>query len=116
MSKHTRGPYQRTGRHVYRLIDNPDPPRRGRPTKINLWLASVQPCGTAVETAELEAVARLFEAAPDLYEALKAGEWSGPQMIDGTDTCPCCRAEYRQGHTPSCLIGNALRKAQGGGE
>ena len=69
MAKHTHGPYQREGRFIFKLVDNPEP-KRGRPEQVNLWMAAVQPCGIAVETAELETVARLFQHAPDMLEAL----------------------------------------------
>lgn len=69
MSTYTPGPYQRDGRFVYKMVDSPNP-RRGGPGQENLWLANVTPCGIAVDTAELEAVATLFQAAPDLYAAL----------------------------------------------
>lgn len=81
-AKFMRGPYQCDGRFVFKLVDNPEP-KRGRPEQVNLWLASVHPCGEAVESAELEAVATLFQAAPLLYEALEAlhAVQNGPQLI-----------------------------------
>lgn len=48
-----------------------------------------------------------------LYEALKAVEWSGNEK--GT-VCPVCGWNTHTGHAPGCIIGNAIRKAEGGGE
>jgi len=67
---HTPGPYDRDGRFVYKLVPS-SRPSNNPPPMVNLWLCSVQPCGEAVPTEELEAVAQLFKAAPDLKEALK---------------------------------------------
>lgn len=109
-AKFTRGPYQRDGRSIFKLVDNPEP-KRGRPDQINLWLAGVSPCGIAVETAELEAVATLFQAAPLLYEALSGLEWSQSNHR----CCPACGRSQGTGHFDDCKLNKALRAARGEG-
>ena len=62
----------------------------------------------------------LIEAAPDLYEALKAVEY-GDRNSQWNRSCSECHGYHsgsdvklpRSGHTPTCLIGNALKKAAG---
>ncbi len=54
--------------------------------------------------------------APDLYEALKAVEFSGT-LTDGhgqeyaAEVCPKCHHEYG-GHTDTCIVGNAIKKVE----
>lgn len=55
---------------------------------------------------------RLIAAAPDLYEALKAIEYDGEP---GEICCPYCETHLGKGHDKNCVIGNALRKAEGRG-
>lgn len=105
----TRGPYQRDGRSIFKLVENPET-RKGRPEQINLWMASVQPCGIAVDTAELESVATLFQASPLLYEVLEAVEWISSH---GFTFCPCCNHTKQAGHALDCALNNALRAARG---
>jgi len=108
-AKFTRGPYQREGRSIYKLVDNPEP-RRGFPGQINLWLAGVSPCGIAVDTAELEAVATLFQASPLLYEALKQqlAQWQLiSNMVEDDEAIAATIEASMQ------LINNALRAARG---
>ena len=112
VGKRTPGPYQHDGRFVFKLIDNPDP-KRGRPKQVNLWMASVQPCGISVETAELEAVATLFAAAPDLLAALEAVEWIPVDTKGIVKVCPRCGNVEQMGHSSNCIIGNALKKSRG---
>lgn len=57
MTNETEGPWECEGRYVFK--------------RENRWMASVQPCGLAVETADLEAVARIMAAAPKMKEALE---------------------------------------------
>lgn len=97
-AKFTKGPYRRDGRHIH----------------MAQWSATVHPYCKAIDTAELEAVAALFRAAPLLHEALEAVEWAGMHE-DGYSMCPRCKALEGDdaGHEPWCLIGNALRAARG---
>jgi len=53
----------------------------------------------------------VYEAAPVMLEALKEVEWIYAERED--DGCPCCGLYKRDGHSPSCKLGNALSKAQG---
>lgn len=94
-AKFTRGPYQRKGRHV----------------ETAAWSANVHPFCKAVDTAELEAVATLFQASPLLYEALEALEWQQVGIEEWE--CPICHADHDEGHFPDCKLGNALRAARG---
>lgn len=106
-AKFTPGPYQRDGRFVFKLVDNPEP-RQDWPHKVNKWMASVQPCGEAIDTAELEAVATLFQAAPLLYEALEELY----ALVDGE--CPSLLDEDKGGDARlDMAINTALRAARG---
>lgn len=66
MSGPTPGPYYRDGCTVYALQQNRD----RRPKLINRWSAHVE-AALGTPRKEVEAVAVLFEFAPDLLAALK---------------------------------------------
>lgn len=68
-SKHTPGPYLRTGTTVYALQHAGW--RKGEEQFCNRVYASVY-AGPGCPPEEVEAVARLFQAAPELLEALKS--------------------------------------------
>jgi hypothetical protein len=68
-TKPTPGPYKRDGRTVYAL----QPSGERRVPLINRWAAHVQVAPGTPE-AEAEAVAQLFEAAPELVEALTSAD------------------------------------------
>ncbi len=102
-TKFTTGPYYRGCNYVVGIRDG-----------LQIWSACVYPFKPAVETAELEAVATLFQAAPDLYAALKAVEWLSADTKGLVKVCPICGNVEQQGHAPDCIINNALLKAEGG--
>ncbi len=66
MSKHTPGPYLRTGSFVYALTKD----ERGRDrNRFSAHVYGVFANGQPKSDEETEATARLFEASPDLYDA-----------------------------------------------
>lgn len=67
----TPGPYLRDGQTVYALQDNPNPRPPLGWDKINRFHCHVSPCGPDTPVDEAEAVAQLFAASPDLYEAAR---------------------------------------------
>ena len=58
-----------------------------------------------------EANARLIAAAPEMYEALAAMEWS--KYIGVDEFCPCCGGSRAGGHINDCLLAAALAAAEG---
>lgn len=64
---------------------------------------------------ECVTVATLFQAAPDLYEVLKAVEWKGHDYDFDEPCCPICHASCGDDHEPDCALNNALLKAGGEG-
>ena len=58
-------------------------------------------------------------AAPDMYEALRAAEWSGPSTFAGWPTCPWCRCpkplktHLTSGHASDCKWSATLAMADG---
>lgn len=69
MSGHTPGPYKRDGRFVYASTEYRMP--SGGTVEVNRFSASVSP-GHECSPEEAEAVAVLFQAAPELLAACKA--------------------------------------------
>ncbi len=68
--KFTKGPYDRDGASVFALEDRGDT-LDGKPLLVNRFYARVYGAGEGSATPEeCEAVAALFQASPDLYEAL----------------------------------------------
>lgn len=70
-------------------------------------------CHEYIEFAALP----VYDAAPDMYEALKELEWSGIYEWDEYDAnhcCPVCEALIHDPHKPDCLLWQALSKAEGG--
>jgi len=61
---------------------------------------------------ELLSNARLIAAAPDLLAALKSVEWSCGIREDGC-CCRYCGTQDDSGHTPACIVGNAIAAAEG---
>lgn len=76
MSKHTKPPYLRDGATVCALTESTDPrarPRHGMPHRVNRFSAQVTGGGRdGASPAELEAVAELFRAAPEMDTAIRA--------------------------------------------
>jgi hypothetical protein len=71
---------------------------------------------------ERRANARLIAAAPKMYEALRAAEWSGPRAFahaNSGPTCPWCRQpkpprnHLGSGHASDCAWVAALAAADG---
>jgi hypothetical protein len=60
----------------------------------------------------------LAAAAPRLYRALKAVEWCGVPDDETVTRRPCtyrrCSALEGDEHDPDCIVGEALRLAEGG--
>jgi len=108
MSEHTDGPWVESPEVSDAIIAvNGDRPLSG---------SEVSDYGGQVVCESVEQKNKaIIQAAPDLYEALKAVEWLESPAFD-IGMCPCCGAEKEFGHAPGCLLGNALRKAEGGGE
>lgn len=67
--------------------------------------------GTYADAAELER-ARLIAAAPELYRALLAVEWSG-EVDAEFSRCPSCEGYSDDGHKAGCALDAAIRKARG---
>ena len=70
MSKHTKGNWLRDGRTVYALTEST---KRGKPRRINRFMAQVQGGGRdGASEEELEANAEVMRAAPEMYQAIRA--------------------------------------------
>lgn len=71
MNKHTKPPYLRDGATVYALTESTEP--RARPRQVNRFSAQVASGGRdGASPAELEAVAELFRAAPEMDATIRA--------------------------------------------
>lgn len=49
----------------------------------------------------------------DLYEALKENQWQMSEWAsdeDDYDVCPQCFAYKPEGHTDTCIVGNAIKR------
>lgn len=111
MSNFTKGPWEfvASGEYGYSVLWNPESRDEILVTGgINDGDSPITWMGEELRDANRS----LIEAAPDLYESLKAVEWGNKFK----NTCPSCFSCQSQGHAPDCLIGNALKKAEGGGE
>lgn len=96
--------------------------QRGGRTYAHIWGGGKVQIGAVILGAEGasqvegRANARLIAAAPDLYEALAALEWSDTKERDegGVElACPCCWAVQDDGHKVDCKLAAALAKARG---
>jgi hypothetical protein len=100
--KHAPGPWQTTKAYpdvVFSAIDD-----HGSIAEVN------------VARSDWTANALLLAAAPTMYDALKAAEWSGTTCGDGGpygDVCPICGGEKAAGHEKGCQLAGAIAKAEG---
>jgi hypothetical protein len=61
--------------------------------------------------------ARKLEIFPELVEALESIEWSKHMKFPSDNkyhkVCPSCEREVKEGHHPSCIVGQSIDKARG---
>ena len=97
----TPGPYERDGLTVYTLQESGN----RRVPMVNRWCAHVQTAPGTPE-AELVAVAALFQAAPDMADALAGIEQTAREYVRNWPNSPTVRAPWE-------AVLAALAKARG---